>query len=116
MKWLVSVSSVQDQGRASWLHGDIPCGPRLPRTRSSQTEACGFVKNIGENLTPGGLQVAEARQAFTEAHLMARRKALIGTLAHLRRKHRSTSAVMADLRNVTLHILSLGDHDHGAGN
>jgi hypothetical protein len=72
-------------------------------------EVCGLAKTTGENLTPGGLQVAEARQAFTEAHLMARRKALIGTLAKLRREHRASCSAMADLRAVTHELLAMGD-------
>lgn len=52
---------------------------------------------------------AAFRQAFHEAHLLARRKALIGTLAKLRREHRATCSAMADLRAVTHELLAMGD-------
>lgn len=42
--------------------------------------------------------------------LLARRRALIGTLRHLRRKHRSTCDAMADLQSVTLALLAQGEN------
>jgi hypothetical protein len=86
--------------RASWLAEDTPCGPRLPRTRSSSGAAYGPALITGPNLTPVGLPDI--------ALLAWHREELATELAHLRRKHRSTSAVMADLQGATHAILAMG--------
>ncbi len=56
-----------------------------------------------------GLQAIETRQAFQEALLLARRKALISTVRHLRRQHRATCLAMAELRAVTNACLAMGE-------
>ena len=110
MKCLVSVSYAPDQGRASWLHEDIPCGPRQPRTHSPRAGVCGLAKSTGESWTNVGSLGIETRQAFQEALLLARREALASTAKHLRNQMRCSeaSSVTEELRAVTNDILAQG--------
>ena len=96
--------------RASWLAEDIPCGPRSPRIRSRSEAVSGAVPITSSNLTPDGLRATEARQAFQEALLQARRLALITTARHLRNQMRTREASLAtdELRAVTNAILAQG--------
>lgn len=104
-----TVSYVREPTPAKWLHLALPPGPRSPRTLSRSMALSGPVISTEANWTHVGSLDIETRQALHEAHLLARRKALIGTLAHLRRKHRSTCEAMADLQAVTNELLAMGD-------
>ncbi len=96
---------------APWLHLASPPGPRSPRIRSRSTEAYGPVISTEAKWMPDGLQAIEAQQAFQEALLLARRKALISTVRHLRNQMRCSEASIceAELRAVTHAILAQGE-------
>lgn len=101
-------SSAPEPEPAKWLHLGSPAGPRLPRTRWRSTEVSGPVISTEANwMNVGGLDM-ETRQAFHEAHLLARRHALTKTLAKLRREHRASCSAMDDLRAVTHELLAQG--------
>lgn len=103
---------------ASWLLPASSAGPRRPRNSGGPafflscrrtSEAASDTAPTTERMPSDELLArAASRQAFHEAHLQARREALIGTLAKLRREHRETCSVMADLRAVTLELLAQG--------
>lgn len=101
-------SSAPEPEPAKWLHLASPPGPRLPRTRSHSTALSGPVISTATSWTAVGPLDMEIRQAFTEAHLLSRRKALIGTLAKLRREHRATCSALTDLQAVTHELLAMG--------
>ncbi len=69
----------------------------------------GHVPNIAQTPSADGLAQSETRRAFQGALLLARRKALISTVRHLRRQHRAVSLAMAELRAVTHAILAQGE-------
>lgn len=105
-------------GQVSWLMDAPSAEPRMPRgaiggpayfasKRRAHTSGCVTTTEPTRNCD--GLAQAETRQAFQERLLQARRLALIGTLRHLRAKHRSTCDAMADLKAVTLALLAQGD-------
>jgi len=75
----------------------------------SASPACFQSRNPEDTYGPA-LTIAEMRNCAGEALLLARRRALIGTLRHLRRKHRSTCDAMADLQSVTLALLAQGEN------
>lgn len=101
---------------APWLFPVSSAGPRRPRNsggpvvfrtcRLTKEDASDTARLTEKMRSVELLARAAFRQAFHEAHLEARREALIGTLAHLRRKHRSTCDAMADLRAVTHELLA----------
>lgn len=103
--------------RATWLMDAPSAEPRMPRgaiggpayfVSKRRAGICGCAMTTEPTLNCDGLAQAETRQAFQAALLQARRMALIGTLRHLRSKHRSTCLVMDDLRAVTLALLAQG--------
>jgi len=86
--------------RASWLVEDIPCGPRLPRTRWSSEAVSGPALTTGPNLTPVGLPDI--------ALLAWHREELATELAQRRKAHKPTCSVLSDLREATNAILAMG--------
>lgn len=68
----------------------------------------GPVTSTETNWTDVGSLDIETRQAFHEAHLLARKEALVSTLAKLRREHKATCSVMTELRAVTHELLAMG--------
>lgn len=101
-------SFAQGPVRASWLAEDIPCGPRSRRIGWPSEGRSGLAPITPTNWTDVGSLDIETRQAFHEAHLLARKEALVSTLAKLRREHKATCSVMADLKAVTLALLAQG--------
>lgn len=108
MTCVLTVSFVQETGPASWLHSGSPPGPRSPRTLSRSMALSGPVTSTETNWTHVGSLDIETRQAFHELHLLARKEALAATLAKLRREHKATCSVMAELRAVTHELLAMG--------
>lgn len=103
--------------RASWLMPVESATPRMPRgaiagpaffQSKRRADISGSAMPTDPTLNCAGLVQAETRQAYQERLLLARRLALIGTLRHLRRKHRSTCDALTDLWAVTNAILAQG--------
>ncbi len=71
----------------------------------------GCAPSIAQTQNADGLARATIQQAFQEALLLARRKALISTAEHLRNQMRCSegSSAMAELRAVTHAILAQGE-------
>lgn len=101
-------SFAQGPVRASWLVADIPPGPRSRRIGWPSKGRSGLAPITPKNWTHVGSLDIETRQAFHELHLLARKEALASTLAKLRREHKATCSVMAELRAVTHELLAMG--------
>ena len=103
----------------AWLFPASSAEPRRPRNsgdrvvfrtcRLKSADDSDTVRLTEKTLSVELLARAAFRQAFHEAHLMARRQALVGTLAKLRREHRASCSALNDLRAVTHELLAMGD-------
>jgi hypothetical protein len=103
----------------AWLFPASSAGPRRPRNfggpvyfQSCRRKSAGgsdTVRLTEKTQSVELLARAAFRQAFHEAHMLARLEALIGTLAKLRREHRASCSALNDLRSVTHELLAMGD-------
>ena len=78
----------------------------MPRGGSVSPAYFVTCRSSAEDTDGPAMIAAMQRNSFSERLLQARREALIGTLRHLRRKHKATCSVMADLQSVTLALLA----------